>query len=44
VETRLREAKDRGNLYAVAGIISPFGVAAWLARDDIAGRPRAFAR
>jgi hypothetical protein len=37
VEMRLREANDRGNLYAVAGIISPFGVAAWLARDDIAG-------
>jgi tetratricopeptide (TPR) repeat protein len=37
VETSLREARDRGNLYGVAGIISPFGVAAWLARDDIAG-------
>jgi len=37
VETRLREARDRGNLYGVAGIVSPFGVVAWLARDDVAG-------
>ena len=37
VETKLREARDRGNLYGVAGIVSPFGVATWLARDDVAG-------
>jgi tetratricopeptide (TPR) repeat protein len=37
VETRLREARDRGNLYGVAGIVSPFGVVAWLARDDVSG-------
>jgi hypothetical protein len=37
VETRLREARDRGNLYGVAGIVSPFGVVAWLGRDDVAG-------
>jgi eukaryotic-like serine/threonine-protein kinase len=37
VEAGLREGRDRGNLYAVAGLVSPFGVAAWLARDDIAG-------
>jgi tetratricopeptide (TPR) repeat protein len=37
VEASLREARDRGNLYGVAGIVSPFGVASWLARDDVAG-------
>ncbi|HMK74526.1 MAG TPA: AAA family ATPase, partial [Myxococcaceae bacterium] len=37
VEEGLSEAKDRGNIYARAGIVSPFGVAAWLARDDTEG-------
>ena len=30
----LRDARDRGNAYGMAGICSPFGVAAWLARDE----------
>jgi eukaryotic-like serine/threonine-protein kinase len=30
----LGDARDRGNAYGMAGICSPFGVAAWLGRDD----------
>jgi eukaryotic-like serine/threonine-protein kinase len=30
----LADARDRGNAYGMAGICSPFGVAAWLSRDD----------
>jgi eukaryotic-like serine/threonine-protein kinase len=30
----VRDARDRGNAYGMAGSCSPFGVAAWLARDE----------
>ncbi len=29
----LRDARDRGNAYGMAGICAPFGVVAWLSRD-----------
>jgi eukaryotic-like serine/threonine-protein kinase len=30
----LADARDRGNAYGMAGICTPFGVAAWLSQDD----------
>jgi hypothetical protein len=31
----LQDARDRGNVYGMAGMCSPFGVAAWLGRDEV---------
>ncbi len=34
VPLELEDARDRGNAYGMAGICSPFGVAAWLRQDE----------
>ena len=36
----LQAARDRGNVYGMAGMCSPFGVAAWLGRDQPAEATR----
>ncbi len=37
VEPLLEDARERGNVYAMAGLRAPFGVVSWLARDDVQG-------
>jgi hypothetical protein len=37
----LADARDRGNAYGMAGVCSPFGVMAWLSRDEPAEARRA---
>ncbi len=41
VQSGLKDARERGNAYGMAGMCSPFGVAAWLGQDEPAEARRA---